>query len=1399
MSQDSVIRAAALCLAVCLALFSATAQARDEAWLAHPPFEVPVAELDAALDAFEARMEALSPPIEGSKQPRGNDIALLLEEWGFDYDEQGLETLVHRRIFRVLTQGGVQSMNSISGHWEPWHQEQPIMRARVIHADGEVYELDPADAVVRGLPEPNQKIYSDARELVAPLPHLEVGAIVELTIEIHEHRPFCPVGRSHAMSLTADKPVAVVRFWVEQPRQTGFSWVLHGDADLERRELKLPGGRKRRVFTARERAAWDRLEGHLPSDLRLFPMIEYSNAPSWAAVADSYRTLVEQALGDAGTAAAVAPIVQDALGGEDPASMDPRTLVTRLAAAMRARVRYISLNLGEAAIVPRSPRETLQRAYGDCKDQATLLVAVLAAVGIEARVALVTTGPGPDQMHEMPGLDGFDHAIVVVPGPEPLWIDPSHHLVPPGSLPAADQERLALIIDEHTTGLTLTPLTPSADNRLHRIVRMELPFVGPVRITDTARGTGPTEADLRSWGLHVQQTMLEDMKTSAAAHEAGEDGMMSIDHSDPEDLDTPFTATDVRLDSSQGAAGDGEAWVLLPESVFFDYLPYQAWHAPEEGERERDLWYAPFSVELSYQVVPPDGYQIVSKPEPVDRAMGVAHYTRTVEQSGDELLVTFTLDWPQARLSPQQLKATREALMAMGKESTELAVFKHRALIQLEAGDAPGAVATYRQLIEAWPEEPLHKAHLAEQLVKLGMGPAARVWMDRALPQSEGAGSRRRNLILAYDGWVRSHDDIGTYGTGGYDRAAAIEAWRRAVEADADNTNSLFGLTHALRTDEHGEPLAADHPDRIEGLDLLRQARARLDDDAEVAETLLQALIADDAHEEALALAKELPRSGQSAGTMLGQQCILDGAKAATSSSEWRAMDSGLRAQAIGVAYTLLLEERRYQDAAFLLKKLEVDGRNAMVLRGVTEVLEAAVPWEDHVLDQEDPVDVVLQYLSTTLAPDTTPADLAPLFSPHTDVGRLAEGSEHYLEQAQRELRGVAGELVPANGLADLVRAMATGEVIEEVGDDARVRLDLRDPMGGRVQRLEFYLMREDQAWRLVAGDQLAIFELGAEALRRLEQGQPDQAHRLLEWARKDRELSAPSDPWKGWSFLHLTRELDPGDERGLSLAAAVLHNTGGRAPGSIALVEQALEGELDEHTRIVLTRSLSGAYHTAESWEDEARVLRGLLEAYPDQLVPFEGLTGVLPRLAAYRERAERAQARLDLVPDDVQARRILAFSLAELGETDRARELWDQLDREGKVETTDLNQRAWIDVVEDRVDETTLHFAQRAVETSDFRRSASLHTLACALLERGELAKALEVVRHATQIEGFDATNLPEHWWYVAGRTAELLGEPSQALDFYGRMGLPERTSPLLTWHMAQRRLELLEADAK
>ena len=47
-------------------------------------------------------------------------------------------------------------------------------------------------------------------------------------------------------------------------------------------------------------------------------------------------------------------------------------------------VRYTGIEFGEAAIVPHDPAETLAKKYGDCKDKATLLVAMLRAAGIPA-------------------------------------------------------------------------------------------------------------------------------------------------------------------------------------------------------------------------------------------------------------------------------------------------------------------------------------------------------------------------------------------------------------------------------------------------------------------------------------------------------------------------------------------------------------------------------------------------------------------------------------------------------------------------------------------------------------------------------------------------------------------------------------------------------------------------------------------------------------------------------------------------------------------------------------------------------------------------------------------------------------------------------------------------------
>ena len=68
----------------------------------------------------------------------------------------------------------------------------------------------------------------------------------------------------------------------------------------------------------------------------------------------------------------------DSLGSVDLRSArTSHEIPANLTRLLRAeRVRYTGVEFGQAAIVPTEPREVISRHYGDCKDKATLLVAL---------------------------------------------------------------------------------------------------------------------------------------------------------------------------------------------------------------------------------------------------------------------------------------------------------------------------------------------------------------------------------------------------------------------------------------------------------------------------------------------------------------------------------------------------------------------------------------------------------------------------------------------------------------------------------------------------------------------------------------------------------------------------------------------------------------------------------------------------------------------------------------------------------------------------------------------------------------------------------------------------------------------------------------------------------------
>src|SRR5262249_32138566 len=151
-----------------------------------------------------------------------------------------------------------------------------------------------------------------------------------------------------------------------------------------RLERTTSGDRVRLVFEAGPMAPATVPDEGWPDDVPILPSIRYATGPSWREVAARYADIVNRQIAGADLAA----WVKDARAAV-PARAPRKGGGGALLARRPRDVRYTGVEFGEASIVPRPPSEVMARGYGDCKDQAALLVALLRAAGMTAHVALL--------------------------------------------------------------------------------------------------------------------------------------------------------------------------------------------------------------------------------------------------------------------------------------------------------------------------------------------------------------------------------------------------------------------------------------------------------------------------------------------------------------------------------------------------------------------------------------------------------------------------------------------------------------------------------------------------------------------------------------------------------------------------------------------------------------------------------------------------------------------------------------------------------------------------------------------------------------------------------------------------------------------------------------------------
>ena len=180
------------------------------------------------------------------------------------------------------------------------------------------------------------------------------------------------------------------------------------------------------------------------------------------------------------------------------------------------RVQYISIQTGlgrGGGYKPRLATEVFEKAYGDCKDKANLMRAMLRVVGIDAIPVSIYSGDPDYVKPDWPSPQQFNHCIIAVRvGAETqsptviehaklgrlLIFDPTDETTPVGDLPTYLQGSLALIDSKDTDALVKMPVTPPDMNQLFRTAEVQLGSDGSMSGEIEERAAGQVAARFRT-------------------------------------------------------------------------------------------------------------------------------------------------------------------------------------------------------------------------------------------------------------------------------------------------------------------------------------------------------------------------------------------------------------------------------------------------------------------------------------------------------------------------------------------------------------------------------------------------------------------------------------------------------------------------------------------------------------------------------------------------------------------------------------------------------------------------------------------------------------------------------------------------------------------------------------
>ena len=189
---------------------------------------------------------------------------------------------------------------------------------------------------------------------------------MEERVTVNETQPRFPGGTSGSFSPTWSVPVNRARLVIEIDDELELRWKAYLLDGVEP-TVEAIDGATRYTFDFHLPEKMTEAENSLPFDQPRSAYVAYSTGRDWQTTAAEYAATVDVQIAEADVSVFPAK----------PESGARLELIQAALDWVHDKVRYTGLEFGSSSIVPYPPDLALSRGYGDCKDQATMMVALL--------------------------------------------------------------------------------------------------------------------------------------------------------------------------------------------------------------------------------------------------------------------------------------------------------------------------------------------------------------------------------------------------------------------------------------------------------------------------------------------------------------------------------------------------------------------------------------------------------------------------------------------------------------------------------------------------------------------------------------------------------------------------------------------------------------------------------------------------------------------------------------------------------------------------------------------------------------------------------------------------------------------------------------------------------------